>query len=125
MVWIYLNNSGGAPAMVAVDSGRWQHGEAGKLVGDHHGGVGARFEGRGRRGAHRSTAPHGGAVGGGGSSMRGRWRGRGRSLCGRRGAPGRGGARGGEGEAGGGPEWPTRGGVPDGGRRRRLLIAAL
>jgi hypothetical protein len=57
------------------------------------------LRGRGRRGAHRSSAPHGGAVGGGGSPMRGHRRGRGRSLHGRRGAPGRGGGRGGEGEA--------------------------
>jgi hypothetical protein len=57
--------------------------------------------------------------------VRGHRRGRGRSFHGRRGALGRGGARGGEGEAGGGPEWPARGGVPDGRRRRRLLVAAL
>jgi hypothetical protein len=92
-------SSHGAPAAVAVDSGRWRHGEAGKPVGDHRDGVGARFEGSGRRGAHRSSAPHGGAVGGGGSPVRGHRRGRGRSLHGHRGAPGQGGARGGEGEA--------------------------
>jgi hypothetical protein len=83
------------------------------------------LRGRGRRGAHRSSAPHGGAIGGGGSPVRGHRRGRGRSLHGRRGAPGRGGARGGEDEAGGGPQWPARGGVPDGGRRRRSLVIAL
>jgi hypothetical protein len=75
---------------------------------------GARFEGWGRRGAHRSSALHGGAVGGGGSPVRGRWSGRGRSLCGRRGAPGRGDACGGGDEAGGGPERPAHGGVPSG-----------
>jgi hypothetical protein len=99
---------------VAVDSGRWQHGEAGKPVGDHQGGLGARFEGWGRRGAHRSSAPLDGAVDGGGSPVRGGWSGRGRSLCGRRGAPGRGDACGGGDEAGGGPERPTHGGVPSG-----------
>jgi hypothetical protein len=101
-------------ATVAVDSGRWRNGQAGKPAGDHHGGVGGRFEGRGRRGAHRSSAPHGGAVGGGGSPVRGRWSGPGRSLCGRRGAPGRGDACGGGDEARGGPERPAHGGVPDG-----------
>jgi hypothetical protein len=65
------------------------------------------LRGRGRRGAHRSSAPHGGAVGGGGSPVRGHRRGRGRSLHGRRGAPGRGGARGGEGEAIPWPEVPV------------------
>jgi hypothetical protein len=99
---------------VAVNSGRWRHGEAGKPVEDHHDGVGDRFEGRGRRGAHRSSAPHGGAVGGGGSPVRGRWSGRGRSLCGRQVAPGRGDACGGGDEAGGGPERPAHGGVPSG-----------
>jgi hypothetical protein len=57
------------------------------------------LRGRRRRGAHRSSVPHGGAVSGGGSPVRGHRRGRGWSLHGRRGAPGRGGARGGEGEA--------------------------
>jgi hypothetical protein len=90
------------------------HEEVGKSVGDHHGGVGARFEGRGRRATHRSSAPHGGAVGGGGSPVRGRWSGRGRSLCGRGGTPGQGDAYGGGDEAEGGPERPTHGGVPDG-----------
>jgi hypothetical protein len=28
-------------AAAPVDFGRWRHGEAGKPVGDHHGGVGA------------------------------------------------------------------------------------
>jgi hypothetical protein len=40
-------SSHGAPAVVAVDSGCWRHGEAGKPDGDHRGGVGARFEGSG------------------------------------------------------------------------------
>jgi hypothetical protein len=88
------------------------------------------LRGRGRRGAHRSSAPHGGAVGGGGSPVRGRWRGRGRSLCGRRGAPGRGDACGGGDEAGGGLERPAHGGVPgeekegglSGGGGRRLWL---
>jgi hypothetical protein len=53
-------------------------------------------------------------LGGGGSPVRGRWRGRGRSLCGCRGAPSRGDACGGRDEAGGGPERPTHGGVPGG-----------
>jgi hypothetical protein len=53
-------------------------------------------------------------LGGGGSPVRGRWRGRGRSLCGRRGAPGQGDAcRGGD-ETEGGPERPAHGGVPGG-----------
>jgi hypothetical protein len=53
-------------------------------------------------------------LGGGGSLVRGRWRGQGWSLCGRRGAPGRDDACGGGDEAGGGPERPAHGGVPDG-----------
>jgi hypothetical protein len=65
------------------------------------------LRGRGRRGAHRSSAPHGGAVGGGGSPVTGHRRGQGQSLHGCRGAPGQGGAHGGEGEAIPWPEVPV------------------
>jgi hypothetical protein len=57
--------------MVAIDSGRWRHGEAGKPVGEHRGGVGARFEGSGEDGGSpgdRSMAVH---LGGGETTVRG------------------------------------------------------
>jgi hypothetical protein len=54
-----------------------------------------------------------------------RYRGRGGRLRVRRTSWSQGHARGGEGEAGGGPEWPTCSGVPGGGRRRRPLVAVL
>jgi hypothetical protein len=98
----------GAPATVAIDSGCWWHGEAGKPVGKHRGGVGARFEGSGEdEGLTGIALPMAARSGGGGSPVRGHRRGRGRSLHGRRGAPGRGGARGGEGEAVPWPEVPV------------------
>jgi hypothetical protein len=56
---------------VVVDSDRWQHGEAGKPVGKHRGGVGARFEGSGEDGGSpgdRSMAVH---LGGGETTVRG------------------------------------------------------
>jgi hypothetical protein len=108
-----------------VDSDGRRREAVSKEVGEHHDEVAARFDVPGRRGAHWSSAPHGGAVDEGGSPVRGHRRGRGQSLHGRRGASGRGGAHGGEDEAGRGPEWPARGGVPDDGRRRRPLVAAL
>jgi hypothetical protein len=45
------------PAAVAIDSGRWRHGEAGKPVGEHRGRVGPDLRGRGRTGAHREIGP--------------------------------------------------------------------
>jgi hypothetical protein len=55
----------------------------------------------------------------GGTSHRGAW------LVGRRAAQPQCPARGGEGEVGGEPEWPARGRVPGGRRRRRPLVATL
>jgi hypothetical protein len=65
------------------------------------------LRGRGRRGAHQSSAPHGGVVGRGGSLVRGHRRVRAQSLHRRRGSPGRGGAHGGEGAAIPWPEVPV------------------
>jgi hypothetical protein len=96
-----------------------------KGVGEHHDEVGPDSMCRGGEGLTGVALPIAVRFGGGGSPVRVHRRGRGRSLHGRRGAPGQGAARGGEGEAGGGPEWPTRGGVPGDGRRRRPLITAL
>jgi hypothetical protein len=56
---------------VAVDSGHWRHGEAGRPVGEHRGGVRAQFEGSGEDGGSpgdRSMAVH---LGGGETTVRG------------------------------------------------------
>jgi hypothetical protein len=94
-------------AVVAVSGSPTARGGGGAAL-ERHRDVKNPFWDNGEEWLTRVALPMAARLGGGGSPVRGHWRGRGRSLCGRRGASSRGDA------CGGGPERPAHGGVPDG-----------